>query len=186
MNANSGTSKANALPASAHKPLGPRDYLGLALFASSFAFEAIAGDVYSLSNVFVASLNLKNIHVDAQKTAWRQAKNDQKHTEEFITTGLWSLSRHPKYVPASTSWPHPNSKAAAFTATWAKLAFSLVSGSWSVRSISFPGKAAPMVTNPSQSTSALTAPAFPVGTVVLAAASPVFTYFLLTKVNASR
>ncbi|KAF8317930.1 DUF1295-domain-containing protein [Clavulina sp. PMI_390] len=68
---------ANALPATAHKPLGPRDYAGLALFAGSLAFEAIA---------------------DQQKSSWRKAKTLKKHSEEFITSGLWSISRHPNYV----------------------------------------------------------------------------------------
>lgn len=35
------------MPAGAHKPLGARDYVGLALFASSLAFEAIAG-IYNI------------------------------------------------------------------------------------------------------------------------------------------
>ena len=39
--------KANALPATAHKPLEARDYLGLALYVSSFVFEVIAGIIPS-------------------------------------------------------------------------------------------------------------------------------------------
>lgn len=32
----------------------------------------------------------------AEKSAWRQAKNDKQHDEKFITSGLWGVSRHPK------------------------------------------------------------------------------------------
>lgn len=67
----------NALPASAHPPLRTLDYAGLALFASSFLFEVVA---------------------DQQKTRWRNEKKAKKHDEAFISRGLWSLSRHPKYV----------------------------------------------------------------------------------------
>ena len=73
----------NTLPAPSHlgpgthPPLGTRDYLALALFASSLLFEVVA---------------------DAQKSACRRAKDAKRHEERFITRGLWGVSRHPKCV----------------------------------------------------------------------------------------
>lgn len=66
---------ANAIPANAHPRLGMRDYVSFSLFAGSFLFEALA---------------------DRQKTAWRRRKDAKEHDEQFISSGLWSLSRHPK------------------------------------------------------------------------------------------
>lgn len=60
-----------------HPPIGVRDYVGVALFAGSLLFEIVA---------------------DLQKTTWRSKKDDKQHDEKFITSGLWSVSRHPKYV----------------------------------------------------------------------------------------
>ena len=65
----------NAIPAAAHPPLSARDYAGIALFAGSFLFEIVA---------------------DRQKSIWRRQKDNKEHDEKFITSGLWSISRHPK------------------------------------------------------------------------------------------
>ncbi|KAJ3515900.1 hypothetical protein NLJ89_g1468 [Agrocybe chaxingu] len=73
----------NALPKQAHTPLGPRDYLALALYASSFLVEVTA---------------------DNQKTAWRKAKANKLHDEQFISSGLWAISRHPNYVGEVGIW----------------------------------------------------------------------------------
>jgi steroid 5-alpha reductase family enzyme len=54
-----------------------RDYASLGLFAASFMLEVVA---------------------DNQKSSWRCAKDKKLHNEKFITGGLWSISRHPKYV----------------------------------------------------------------------------------------
>ncbi|CCM04984.1 uncharacterized protein FIBRA_07182 [Fibroporia radiculosa] len=74
---------ANSLPAVAHPPLSALDYFSVALFAGSWLFEIVA---------------------DHQKTAWRNAKNNRKHDEKFITHGLWSISRHPNYVGEVGLW----------------------------------------------------------------------------------
>lgn len=71
------TTQNNILPAALHPRLGMRDYASVGLFAGSFFFEVIA---------------------DRQKTAWRNAKDAKEHDEKFITSGLWSISRHPKYA----------------------------------------------------------------------------------------
>jgi steroid 5-alpha reductase family enzyme len=67
----------NILPAGLHPALSIRDYAAAALFVGSFLFEVTA---------------------DRQKSAWRKAKDNKQHDEKFITSGLWSLSRHPKYA----------------------------------------------------------------------------------------
>ncbi|KAF8150655.1 hypothetical protein B0H34DRAFT_729718 [Crassisporium funariophilum] len=73
----------NALPSRVHPPLGGRDYLALGLYAGSLLFEVIA---------------------DRQKSAWRKAKKNKEHDEEFISSGLWSISRHPNYVGEVGIW----------------------------------------------------------------------------------
>ncbi|KAG5652186.1 hypothetical protein H0H81_005985 [Sphagnurus paluster] len=67
----------NALPASVHPALTRRDYAAVALFVGAFLFEIVA---------------------DRQKTNWRAQKERKLHDEKFITSGLWSISRHPKCV----------------------------------------------------------------------------------------
>jgi len=112
----------NMLPAARHPPLGVRDFVSLGLFATSFIFEIIA---------------------DHQKSSWKRAKNDKKHNEKFITSGLWSISRHPNYVGEVGIW----------------------TGIWGL------------------STAALQTSYFPVGTVALAALSPLFTWLLVRNVS---
>lgn len=59
------------------------DILGLALFVGGFGFEALA---------------------DKQKSDWVKAKKEKKHDEDFLTSGLWSKSRHPNYFGEITLW----------------------------------------------------------------------------------
>ncbi|RAR16471.1 duf1295-domain-containing protein [Stemphylium lycopersici] len=59
------------------------DILGLAVFLFGLTFEVIA---------------------DRQKDAWVQGKKQKKHSEEFLTHGLWSKSRHPNYFGEATLW----------------------------------------------------------------------------------
>ncbi|KAF8896558.1 hypothetical protein BD779DRAFT_1433653 [Infundibulicybe gibba] len=73
----------NALPPALHPALRMRDYLAFALFASSLLFEVTA---------------------DRQKSAWRRARDSKQHDEKFITSGLWSLTRHPNYVGEVGVW----------------------------------------------------------------------------------
>ncbi|KAJ3855130.1 hypothetical protein EV368DRAFT_72472 [Lentinula lateritia] len=74
---------ANTMPKNVHPPLCTRDYFSIGLFASSFFFEALA---------------------DRQKTIWRRRKDAKEHDEKFITSGLWSISRHPNYVGEVGIW----------------------------------------------------------------------------------
>lgn len=61
----------------------PTDLLGLTLFITGLAFEVIA---------------------DRQKAQWSKEKKEKKHSEAFLTRGLWSRSRHPNYFGEVTLW----------------------------------------------------------------------------------
>ncbi|KAH9966250.1 DUF1295-domain-containing protein [Lactifluus volemus] len=73
----------NVVPARLHPALSFSDYASLGLFVGSFVFEVIA---------------------DRQKSAWRRAQINKEHEEKFITSGLWSISRHPNYVGEVGIW----------------------------------------------------------------------------------
>ena len=59
------------------------DILGLLLYVGGITFEATA---------------------DRQKSQWMKEKKEKKHSEDFLTRGLWSKSRHPNYFGESTLW----------------------------------------------------------------------------------
>ncbi|CAD6571362.1 MAG: hypothetical protein TREMPRED_000272 [Tremellales sp. Tagirdzhanova-0007] len=67
----------NTLPRAAHPALGLRDLIAVGIWAGGLGLEIVA---------------------DRQKSAWRKAKDEKKHQEKFITSGVWSLSRHPNYL----------------------------------------------------------------------------------------
>ena len=77
----------NSLPASAmaaaSSPLLITDIIGLLLYTGGLSFEIIA---------------------DRQKSQWSAEKKAKKHSEEFLTRGLWSKSRHPNYFGEMTLW----------------------------------------------------------------------------------
>ena len=68
-------------PAARFLPL--TDVAGVGLYVLGFAFEAVA---------------------DAQKSRWMREKNEKKHEEKFITSGLWGKSRHPNYFGEIALW----------------------------------------------------------------------------------
>lgn len=73
----------NAIPqAISAKPYWT-DVLGLAVFVFGLTFEVVA---------------------DRQKSQWSQERKEKKHSEEFLTRGLWSKSRHPNYFGEITLW----------------------------------------------------------------------------------
>ncbi|MCJ1401508.1 hypothetical protein MMC11_004722 [Xylographa trunciseda] len=76
----------NSLPStllSTASPILLTDILGLLLYTGGLSFEIIA---------------------DRQKSQWVEEKKAKKHSEEFLTRGLWSKSRHPNYFGESTLW----------------------------------------------------------------------------------
>ncbi|KAI0370342.1 DUF1295-domain-containing protein [Pilatotrama ljubarskyi] len=73
----------NTLPPANHPKLGRLDYLSLTVLAGSWLFEIVA---------------------DHQKSSWRRAKENKEHDDNFITQGLWGLSRHPNYVGEVGVW----------------------------------------------------------------------------------
>lgn len=75
-------SKISTAPAISARPY-LTDIIGLAVFVFGLSFEVIA---------------------DQQKNKWVEEKKAKKHSEEFLTHGLWSKSRHPNYFGESTLW----------------------------------------------------------------------------------
>ncbi|OQO13497.1 hypothetical protein B0A48_01725 [Cryoendolithus antarcticus] len=76
----------NSIPATALAALPfftITDIIGIALYIGGIAFEATA---------------------DRQKSQWLKEKKAKKHSEDFLTRGLWSKSRHPNYFGESTLW----------------------------------------------------------------------------------
>jgi len=95
----------NSLPPSATPALRSYDYLSFGLFASAWLFEIIA---------------------DRQKTEWRRARDNKEHDEKFISSGLWSISRHPNYLGEICLW----------TGVWALSIPALRSPAWAIAGIS--------------------------------------------------
>jgi steroid 5-alpha reductase family enzyme len=67
----------NAVSVAKTRPWGPWDTAFITLAALSLTAEVIA---------------------DRQKSVWRERKEQGKHQEKFLSTGLWAWSRHPKLV----------------------------------------------------------------------------------------
>jgi steroid 5-alpha reductase family enzyme len=127
----------NALPPVAFNGISryaTTSILGLALFVFGFTFEVIA---------------------DRQKSLWMTGKREKKHSEEFLTRGLWSKSRHPNYFGEITLWTG-----------LAVTAGGLLASNAGQHALGWSGS-----------------PAARLGAIAIAAASPAFTTFLLTQVS---
>lgn len=109
------------------------DILGIALYIGGITFEATA---------------------DAQKSQWMEEKKAKKHSEDFLTRGLWSKSRHPNYFGESTLWTGIATAAAGVMLT-----------SVGQSGMGFSGS-----------------PAARLGALAMAGVSPAFVTFLLLKV----
>ncbi|KAI1300114.1 hypothetical protein EDD11_006312 [Mortierella claussenii] len=72
----------NSIPAEVHPKLGMQDYLGVVIWAAGFIFEVIA---------------------NYQKQQWRR-EIGKDYKRSFISSGLWSLSRHPNYFGECVLW----------------------------------------------------------------------------------
>src|ERR1700753_1826941 len=90
----------NALPLLTFTALSPvassLSVAGLGIYAFGLAFEVVA---------------------DQQKTQWMKEKQEKKHSEEFLTHGLWSKSRHPNYFGETPLWAAIAPTAAAVLAS---------------------------------------------------------------------
>ncbi|CAH7677581.1 hypothetical protein BY996DRAFT_4584652 [Phakopsora pachyrhizi] len=73
----------NSIPVGQQTGLGLSGKIGTGLWISSFLFEVIA---------------------DRQKTVWREEKSKKLHDQKFISSGLWSLTRHPNYLGEVMIW----------------------------------------------------------------------------------
>lgn len=114
--------------------LSPLSVLGVGLWLFGFLFEVTA---------------------DRQKTQWLAEKKAKKHSEEFLTRGLWSKSRHPNYFGEITLWTGIAVTAASILASGVGQKALGWSGSVGARAAA----------------------------VAIAGVSPAFTAFLLTKVS---
>jgi steroid 5-alpha reductase family enzyme len=114
--------------------LSPLSVLGVGLWLFGFLFEVTA---------------------DRQKSQWVAEKKAKKHSEEFLTRGLWSKSRHPNYFGEITLWTGIAVTAASILASHIGQNAIGWSGSVGARAAA----------------------------VAIAGASPAFTAFLLTKVS---
>ncbi|KAF2720175.1 DUF1295-domain-containing protein [Polychaeton citri CBS 116435] len=110
------------------------DLFGLLLYVGGITFEATA---------------------DRQKSQWMQEKKEKKHSEEFLTRGLWSKSRHPNYFGESTLWTGIATAAAGVMLSGAGQAGMGLSGALGAK----------------------------LGALALAGVSPAFVTFLLFKVS---
>lgn len=127
----------NSLPTTAFTALPAltaTDIAGVALFVGGFLFEVTA---------------------DMQKDNWVKEKKAKKHSEEFLTRGLWSKSRHPNYFGEITLWTG-----------MATLAGGILASNVGQNALGWSGS-----------------PGSRLGAAALVAASPAFTTFLLTQVE---
>ncbi|KAH7396803.1 hypothetical protein DE146DRAFT_51502 [Phaeosphaeria sp. MPI-PUGE-AT-0046c] len=80
----------------------PRSAYAASAFGSAISARPYLTDILGLA-IFVFGLTFE-VTADRQKDAWVQAKKEKKHSEEFLTHGLWSKSRHPNYFGEATLW----------------------------------------------------------------------------------
>lgn len=83
----------NAVPRSAYATTG---------FAQAISTQPYLTDVLGLA-IFVFGLAFE-VTADRQKSKWVREKKEKKHSEQFLTSGLWSKSRHPNYFGESSLW----------------------------------------------------------------------------------
>ncbi|KAL1604201.1 hypothetical protein SLS59_003994 [Nothophoma quercina] len=80
----------------------PRSAFAATSFGSAISTNPYLTDILGLA-IFVFGLTFEVI-ADKQKSKWMEEKKAKKHSEEFLTHGLWSKSRHPNYFGESTLW----------------------------------------------------------------------------------
>lgn len=128
----------NSLPASTFAALGGfvsiTDIIGILLYVGGLGFEVTA---------------------DRQKDKWVKEKREKKHSEDFLTRGLWSKSRHPNYFGECTLWTGIATTAAGVMASNAGVAGMALAGGLTAKAIS----------------------------LLMAGVSPAFVAFLLFKIS---
>ncbi|ORY27628.1 hypothetical protein BCR39DRAFT_537492 [Naematelia encephala] len=82
----------NTLPRSALPPIRLNNILDPSVIKSSLGWRGILG-----LTLWTAGLGIETL-ADREKSAWRKDKDDKKHDEQFISSGLWGYSRHPNYL----------------------------------------------------------------------------------------
>jgi steroid 5-alpha reductase family enzyme len=80
----------------------PRSAYATSVIASAISARPYLTDIIGLA-IFIFGLTLE-VAADRQKSAWVEARKEKKHSEEFLTHGLWSKSRHPNYFGEATLW----------------------------------------------------------------------------------
>lgn len=80
----------------------PRSAYATSVIGSAISARPYATDILGLA-LFIFGLTFE-ITADRQKSAWVADKKAKKHDEDFLTSGLWSKSRHPNYFGEATLW----------------------------------------------------------------------------------
>lgn len=157
----------------------------------------------SPSNIVSDCVSRTLLVADHQKTVWRRAKDKKEHDEQFMASGLWSLSRHPKYVNSKsfvTFCPFPRfqiefeplqflsrdpqtAPVAPFNYAACLTRGEPCADGLCLSNCSYAGEVGLWVGIWALCTTSLGAPYVPRYTWLLAGASPLMTYFLLRKVS---
>jgi len=80
----------------------PRSAYATSVLGTAISARPYLTDILGLS-IFVFGLAFE-VTADRQKSKWVEEKKAKKHSEEFLTHGLWSKSRHPNYFGEATLW----------------------------------------------------------------------------------
>lgn len=80
----------------------PRSAYAASAFGTAISARPYLTDILGLA-MFVFGLSFE-VAADRHKSKWVREKKEKKHSEEFLTSGLWGKSRHPNYFGEATLW----------------------------------------------------------------------------------